>query len=73
MEAINRVFSFLKATNDYVLHYSSNPEILEAYCDGNWAPTSTKVKSTNGYAFLLIGGAISWKSSKQTLFFRPTI
>ena len=71
-KAINRVFVFLKATSDYVLHYSGNPEILEVNCDANWALTSTKVKSTSGYAFLLGGGALSWKFSKQTLIFRST-
>ena len=34
---------------------------------------SNDVKSTSGYVFILGGGAVSWKSSKQTCIARSTI
>ncbi|PHT69058.1 hypothetical protein T459_28545 [Capsicum annuum] len=34
---------------------------------------SNEVKSTNGYVFTIGGGAISWKSSKQTCIARSTM
>jgi len=35
------------------------------YCDANYAEDRA-TKSTSGYAFMLAGGSISWKSKKQT-------
>src|SRR5882724_10294411 len=35
------------------------------YCDANYAEDPCDCKSTSGYAFILTGGAISWKSKKQ--------
>jgi hypothetical protein len=36
------------------------------YADVNFAGGDSR-KSTSGYIFTLTGGAISWKSSKQTI------
>ena len=38
---------------------------IEGYSDSNYAEDDRK--STSGYIFTLAGGAISWKSSKQTV------
>ncbi|KAM1873031.1 hypothetical protein ACFX13_006920 [Malus domestica] len=38
---------------------------LVAYTDSNLAGCIDDRKSTNGYLFLLAGGAISWKSAQQ--------
>ena len=38
---------------------------IEGYIDSDYAGDDRK--STLGYIFTLIGGAISWKSSKQTV------
>ena len=37
------------------------------YLDSNFASCLDSRKLTSGYVFLLAGGAISWKSAKQTL------
>ena len=39
----------------------------------NWITGSTETKSTSGYVFTIGGGAISWKSSKQTCIARSTM
>jgi hypothetical protein len=39
---------------------------IEGYSDSNFARDVDDRKFTSGYAFTLAGGAISWKSSKQT-------
>ncbi|GKE20889.1 zinc finger, CCHC-type containing protein [Tanacetum coccineum] len=49
--------------------YTSNP-VLEGYTDASWISNS---KSTNGWVFLLGGGAISWASKKQTCITGSTI
>ena len=40
---------------------------LEGYSDSDFAGDVDDRKSTLGYVFTLAGGAISWKSSKQTI------
>ena len=38
---------------------------IEGYTDSDYAGDDRK--STSGYIFTLVGGAISWKTSKQTI------
>ena len=72
-KAIVRVLRYLKYTQNYGLHYSKYPAILEGYCDANWISNTKDSKSTSGYLFTLDGGAVSWKSSKQTCIARSTM
>ncbi|XP_073152069.1 uncharacterized protein [Henckelia pumila] len=58
---------------DYGLHYSTYPSVLEGYCDANWISDTKDSKSTSGYVFTIGGGAVSWKSSKQTCIARSTM
>ena len=43
-----------------------NLELL-GYSYSNYARSSDDLKSTSKYIFMLVGGAVSWKSVKQTL------
>ena len=72
-KAIVRVLRYLKYTQNYGLHYSKYPAVLEGYCDANWISDTKDSKSTSGYLFTLSGGAVSWKSSKQTCIARSTM
>ena len=72
-KAIVRVLRYLKYTQNYGLHYSRYPAVLEGYCDANWISDTTDSKSTSGYLFTLGGAAVSWKSSKQTCITRSTM
>ncbi|KAL0367959.1 UNVERIFIED_CONTAM: Retrovirus-related Pol polyprotein from transposon TNT 1-94 [Sesamum calycinum] len=47
--------------------------VLEGFCDANWVTDNDEVSSTSGYVFTLGGGAISWKSAKQTCIARSTM
>ena len=69
-KAIVRVLRYLKYTQNYGLHYSKYLAVLEGYCDANWISDTKDSKSTSGYLFTLGGGAVSWKSSKQTCIAR---
>ena len=62
---IVRVLRYLKYTQNYGLQYSKYPAVLEGYCDANWISNTKDSKSTSGYLFILGGGVVSWKSSKQ--------
>ncbi|KAF3666857.1 hypothetical protein FXO37_10333 [Capsicum annuum] len=53
-------------TADYSLCYSGSDLSIRGYTDVDWAGDWYDRKSTSVYAFLLNGGAISWKSKKQT-------
>lgn len=55
------------------LTYTGCPTVLEGYCDANWISDNDETNSTSGYFFILDGGAISWKSSKQTCNARSTM
>ena len=59
---------YLKGTStiDYCLNFNKFSVVLEGYCDANWVIDNDEISSTNGYVFLMCGGAISWKFAKQT-------
>ena len=65
-KAIIRVLRYLNYTQNYGLHYSKYPAVLEGYYDAKWISDTKDSKSTSGYLFTLGGRAVSWKSSKKT-------
>ncbi|KAL3337580.1 hypothetical protein AABB24_029959, partial [Solanum stoloniferum] len=71
--AMKIILGYLEDTQNYALHYNKYPAVLEGYSDANWITRSTETKSTSGYVFTIDGGAISWKSSKQTCIARSTM
>ena len=72
-KAILRVLKYLRYTRNYGLHYTRYPAVLEGYADANWISDIKDSKSTSGYVFTLASGAVSWKSSKQTIVARSTM
>ena len=65
--AVKRILRYLKGTSNLGLLYRDNtPTEITGYSDADWAGDIGDRKSTSGYAFLLGGAAISWKSNKQT-------
>ena len=61
-----KVLWYLQGTKGLMLTYRrSNSLHIEGYTDSDYAGDDRK--STSGYIFTLAGGAISWKSSKQTV------
>ena len=72
--ALERVMCYLKKkTINLQLHYESFLTILEGYNDVDWNTISDDSKATNGYIFSIAGGAISWKSKKQTILAQSTM
>ena len=70
---LERVLRYLKGTMSYGIHYTGYSRVLEGYCDANWISDADEIYATSGYVFSLGGGAISWKSCKQTILTRSTI
>ena len=58
----------MQGTENLMLTYkrSDNLEVV-GYSDADFAGCVDTKKSTSGYIFTLAGGAISWKSSKQSV------
>jgi hypothetical protein len=67
-KGIKKALRYLQGTKGLMLTYRRS-DILEivGYSDSDFAGCKDTEKSTSGYVFLLAGGDISWKSSKQTV------
>lgn len=72
-QAIERVMRYLKKTMTLGLHYQRYPAVLEGYSDADWNTLSDDSKATSGYIFSIAGGAVSWKSKKQTILAQSTM
>jgi hypothetical protein len=71
--ALERAMRYLKGTSNYGIHYFGNLKVVEGYSDSNWISDADEIKATSGYVFTLGGGAVSWKSCKQTILTRSTM
>ena len=73
-KAVKRVLRYLKKTKYYMLtnKKSDHLEII-GYSDSDFGGCKDERKSTSCYVYLLAGGAISWKSAKQTLIASSTM
>lgn len=72
--AAKKVMRYLQRTKDSMLTFqrSDNLHVI-GYADSDFAGCPDYMKSTLGYVFILTGGAISWKSVKQTLTVSSTM
>jgi len=72
--AAKKVMRYLQGTKNYMLMYrrTDNLEIF-GYSDSDFAGCVDSRKSTSGYVFMMAGGAVSWRSAKQTLIATSTM
>ncbi|KAK4405931.1 Retrovirus-related Pol polyprotein from transposon TNT 1-94 [Sesamum angolense] len=70
--ALDRVLRYLKGTVSLAIHYGRFPAVLEGYSDASWIAKNSGSNGCSGFVFTLGGGAVSWKSAKQTLITRST-
>ena len=65
---VKKALRYLQGTKGLMLTYRRSDSIhIVGYLDSDFAEDVDDRKSTSGYVFTLAGGAISWKSSKQTV------
>nr|GEZ36541.1 retrotransposon protein, putative, Ty1-copia subclass [Tanacetum cinerariifolium] len=67
--AMKTIPKYLKNTKHVFLVYGGNPEAkirVDCYCDVGFKTDKDDTKSQTGYVFVLNGGAVEWKSSKQS-------
>lgn len=73
-KAAKRVLRYLQRTRGHMLTYRRSDQLeIIGYSDSDFAGCQDSRKSTLGYIYLLAGGAISWKSAKQTLVATSTM
>ena len=72
--AAKRVMRYLQRTKYYMLTYQKSDQLeIMGYSDFDFAGCRDSMKSISGYIYLLAGGAISWKSVKQSIVASSTM
>ncbi|GKA24257.1 retrotransposon protein, putative, ty1-copia subclass [Tanacetum coccineum] len=67
--AMKNILKYLRNIKDMFLVYGGNLSTelrVECYCDAGFETDRDDTKSQTGYVFVLNGGAVDWKSSKQS-------
>ncbi|KAM1286047.1 hypothetical protein ACFX13_000129 [Malus domestica] len=71
--AVKTVLKYLRRTKDMFLVYGGASELqVEGYTDADFQSDVDDRSSNSGYVFTLNGGAVSWKSKKQSLIVDST-
>ena len=64
--AVKNILKYLKRTKDVFLLYGGEDELsVRGYRDASYLIDSDDSRSQSGYVFVINGGAVSWKISKQ--------
>ena len=64
--AVKHILKYLRRTRDYMLVYSGGDLNLQGFTDSDFQGDKDSRKSTSGSVFTLGGGAIVWRSIKQS-------
>ncbi|GJR21226.1 retrotransposon protein, putative, ty1-copia subclass [Tanacetum coccineum] len=67
--AVKHILKYLRNTRDMFLVYGGKPDTelnVTGFCDASWQCDKDDTKSQTGYVFVVNGGAVDWKSKKQT-------
>ena len=64
-KAVKDILKYLRRTKDMFLVYGSADLNLEGFTDSSFQSDVDDSKSTSGFVYMLNGGAVCWKSSKQ--------
>ena len=67
-DAVKHIFLYLSNMVDLGIFYQRGASLeLVAYSDASWADDPKTRRSVGGYAVLVAGGVVSWRSKQQTL------
>jgi hypothetical protein len=73
-KSAKRVLQYLQRTKHHMLTYRRSERLeIVGYTNSDFVGCQDSKKSTTGYIFMLAGGAVSWKSSKQSLIATSTM
>ncbi|GMJ14768.1 hypothetical protein HRI_005146000 [Hibiscus trionum] len=65
--AVKRILRYIKGTLNVALCYGGSDFLISGYVDSDYAGDLDKSKSTTGYVFTIVGGAVSWVSKLQSV------
>ena len=65
MEAVKRVFRYIKGTTSFCIQFSPTDGQLKANTDSDWGNDTENRGSISGFVTSLGSAPISWKSKKQ--------
>jgi hypothetical protein len=69
-KAVTQIFSYLKCTSDYALHFDGTKtgygDQIVGYSDADWGGDLDTRRSKTGYIVIMFGGVVSWRSKLQT-------
>ncbi|GJS37338.1 hypothetical protein Tco_0535720 [Tanacetum coccineum] len=68
---VKNIMKYLKNTKDMFLVYGGDLKrelIVSCYTNAGYLTDADNLKSQTGYVFVLNGGDVDWKSSKQSIF-----
>ena len=69
-QEINKVFRYLQGTKDHMLTYRhTNSLDVIGYSDVGFKCCVDDKKSTTGYIFSMVKGAMSWRSVKKSIIY----
>ena len=65
---VKNILKYLKRNKEIFLVYGGDQElVVKGYIDASWDTDPDDSKSQSRYVFILNGGAVSWRSSKQSV------
>ena len=64
-KVVKNILKYLRRNKDIFLIYEGSELKLEGYTDSSFQSDPNDSKLILGYVFILNGGVVSWKSSKQ--------
>jgi hypothetical protein len=71
---VKKALRYAQGTKDLMLTYRRSDSLeIKGYSDSDFAGDRDEKKSTSGYVFTPAGGAISWRSSKQSIVASSTM
>ncbi|GJW23974.1 retrotransposon protein, putative, ty1-copia subclass [Tanacetum coccineum] len=68
---VKNILKYLRNTKDMFLVYGGNMERelrVSCYTDAGYLTDADTLRSQTGYVFVLNGGVVDWKSTKQSIF-----
>nr|GEW62927.1 retrotransposon protein, putative, Ty1-copia subclass [Tanacetum cinerariifolium] len=74
--AVKNILKYLRNTKDMFLVYGGDTKrelMVSCYTDAGYLTDADDIKSQTGYVFVLNGGAVDWKSTKQSIFTTSSI
>ena len=72
--AAKKALQYLQGTKDLMLVYRKTDALeIIGYSNADWGGCKDTNKSTSGYVFTQAGGAVSWKSCKQSIVTSSTM